>query len=185
MTPTPFHFDGLTWTVLNKRSGVQDEKGVWRRDDDAEVEQLTDSVFAVIEHICKTGAGFMQARQPRQAHDCFVGVLELVPKPLGRWNAVGWALLALGHAHVSQGSWMTARQVLSDAMWSPGVFGNPWAHRLKGQVHLALSERERAIDDLTRAYLGGGRAIFEGAGPEHMALLEQVLEPPPGHISLP
>ncbi len=185
MTPDAFHFEGLTWTVLDRRSGVQDEKGVWRRDDSAEVELLPDSVFAVVHTFCKTGAEAMQAKRPREAHDSFVGVLELVPKPLGRWNAVGWALLALGHTHISQASWNTARQVLSDAMWSPGVFGNPWAHRLKGQVHLALSERERAADDLARAYMAGGRAIFEGAGPECMVLLEQVLEPPPGHNRLP
>ncbi|HJN77244.1 MAG TPA: hypothetical protein QGF58_25185 [Myxococcota bacterium] len=177
MTPPPFQIDGLTWTVLDERSGVQDDKGVWRRDDFGEVEKLDPSVFALVHQCCETGTDFMREEKPKEAHGAFLGVLELVPKPLGRWNAVGWALVALGHVHVIQGSWTTARQVLSDAMWSPGVFGNPWAHRLKGQVHLALSERDRAIDDLARAYMGAGREVFKGAGPECMALLEQVLEP--------
>jgi hypothetical protein len=183
MTPTAYHFDGLPWTVLDARSGVQDAEGVWRRDDEADVECLSDAKFALVRSCCEAGIEFMKTQQPQMAHDSFVGVLEFVTEPVGRWNAVGWALLGLGHVHVSQNSWVTARQALSDAMWSPGVFGNPWAHRLKGQTHLALGERERALDDFTRAVMGGGTEVLKGTGPEVTALLEQGIDKVPSFVT--
>ena len=185
MTPAPFRIYNLTWTILDKRAGVQDGQGVWHRDDDADVPTLDRDVFAAVRKHCNQGEAHMKERHVRQARESFIAAIKLLPEPLGQWNAAGWALLALGHAHVVTNDWQIARQVLSDAMWSPGVFGNPWAHRLKGQVHFALNERDRATDDLCRAYLMAGRDVFEGSGPECMALVEQVLTPPEGQETLP
>ncbi len=185
MTPTDFRIEGHTWTVLDPRSGVQDEQGVWRRDDEAEVELLDERSFFIVQQGCRLAGEHMAARRPRETHKALVTVLEQLPQPIGRWNATGWALLALGHAHVAAKNWDLARQVLSDAMWSPGVFDNPWAHRLKGMVHLELGEHERAAHDLTRAYLGGGRTIFGEHEPACMSVVSDVLEPPEGHVALP
>lgn len=118
----------------------------------------------------------MREQQPEAAQARFAAALRLLPEPIARWNAAGWALLALGHTCVVQSRWDIGRQVLTDAMWSPGVFGNPWAHRLKGEVHLALEERDRAADDLMRAYKGVGHAILEGTAPGCLALIEEILQ---------
>ncbi len=175
MTPTEFQIEGLTWTKLDARSGVQDMRGIWRRDDLADLKQLDDHLFEGVRELCTAGEQHMANREAQKARDCFGQAVVLLPPPRGRWNAAGWALLALAHVHVAVQDWKTARQILSDAMWSPGVFGNPWAHRLKGQVHYALGETERAVDDLTRAYMGAGRPVFEGAGPECLALVDEAV----------
>ncbi len=185
MTPPEFCIEGLTWTVLNPRSGVQSEQGVWVRDDAATVELLDQRTFRVVEQGCRLAGEHMAARRPKEAHICLTTVLGRLPSPLGRWNATGWALLALGHAHFSAKHWDTARAVLTDAMWSPGVFGNPWAHRIKGQVHLELGERDRAADDLARAYLGAGRSIFGETETACMSLVAEVVDPPDGYHALP
>ena len=184
MTPPEFCIKALTWTVLDPRSGVPSEQGVWIRDDYADVEILDQRTFRVVEQGCRLAGEHMAVRRPREAHTCLVTVLERLPGPIGRWNAAGWALLALGHAHFSAKNWDMARAVLTDAMWSPGVFGNPWAHRLKGQAHLELGERDRAADDLARAYLGAGRSIFGETETACMALVAEILEPPPGAHTL-
>lgn len=175
MTPTQFRTEQHPWTVLDARSGVQDPLGIWRRDDQAEVDSLPPEKFAEIEEAGELGGLWMREKKFAKAQARFLAALRLLPEPLGRWNAAGWLLLALGHAAVAQSAWPLARQVLSDAMWSPGVFGNPWAHRLKGQVHFALGEEARAADDLLRAYRAAGHAIMEGTAPGCLTLIEETL----------
>ena len=176
MTPERFQLEPHPWTILDPRSGVKDDLGVWRRDDHAEVALLDPGLFAEVRGLCEFGAQRMRDQGPDDAQVRFKDALGLLPEPLGRWNVAGWTLLALGHVWVAQSRWELSRQVLTDAMWSPGVFGNPWAHRLKGQVHLALGERERAADDLLRAYRAAGHAVLEGTAPGCLALIEETLQ---------
>ena len=53
---------------------------------------------------------------------------------------------------------------LKDAMHCPGTIGNPWVHLLLGRCPLELDD-ERAADELARAYMGGGRALFDELDP--------------------
>ncbi len=175
MTPNKFHIEPFPRTVLDARSGVQSVQGAWYRDDNEDVEVLDSMLFAEVRDQCELGAERMREQQPEAAQALFMAALRLLPEPIGQWNATGWILLALGHACVVQGRWDLGRQVLTDAMWSPGVFGNPWAHRLKGEIHLALGERERAADDLFRAYKAAGHAILEGTSPDCLALIEEII----------
>lgn len=175
MTPDKFRIDRFPSTVLDARSGVPDSLGVWRRDDTAEVETLDPVLFADIMDVSMRGALQMQGQEPLKAQGHFLAAMRRLPEPLGRWNAAGWLLLALGHACVVRADWPLARQVLTDAMWSPGVFGNPWAHRLKGQAHFALQELDRAADDLLRAYQSVGHAILEGTPPGCLTLIEETV----------
>lgn len=176
MTPVKFQIEPFPSTVLNPRSGVQSGHGTWFRDDHEEVELLDPALFAEVNKQCELGAQRMREQKPEAAQALFKAALRLLPEPLGRWNAAGWTLLALGHVCVVQSHWEIGRQVLTDAMWSPGVFGNPWAHRLKGEVHLALDEKDRAADDLLRAYKAAGHAVLEGTAPGCLALIEEKLQ---------
>jgi hypothetical protein len=70
-------------------------------------------------------------------------------------------------------------------MYCPGTIGNPWVHLRLGQVRFELGQLELATDELARAYMGGGRDVFEGQDPKYFELVERVLEPPPGMDRLP
>jgi tetratricopeptide (TPR) repeat protein len=74
---------------------------------------------------------------------------------------------------------------LSDAVQLPGGLGTPFLHLRLGQVRFELNQLERAGDELARAYMGGGRKIFEGEDPKYFTLVEKLLLPPPGHDRLP
>ncbi len=176
MTPEKFCIEPYPCTIVDPRSGVQDGLGVWRRDDEAEVEVLDELLFAELKELCRNAGEHMRDRQAQESQHLLIQALNHLPEPLGRWNVAGWALLALGHVAVTRENWELARSVLSDAMWSPGVFGNPWAHRLKGQTHLALGEQERALDDLMRAYRALGSQILEGLPQECVALVDGKLD---------
>ena len=156
VTPPPFRFDDLTWTVLDDRSGVYADWR-WHRDDVANVPRLDGDTFGRIRDACAWGARHLRAGRHREAHNAFQQVLGWVPSPQVRWNATGYALLALGQVHVCTHRWSSARDILCDAMPCPGVYGNPWAHRLKGVVHFELGQLSQAREELFRAYAGASR----------------------------
>jgi hypothetical protein len=126
----------------------------------------------------------LEAGDTRAAFSAFVGALELVPRPFENWNAAGWLLVAMGECAIRAGDYGRALQPLRDAMHCPGTVGNPWVHLRLGQARLEHKD-ERAVDDLSRAYMGGGRSLFADLDPKYFAVVEKSLEPPPGHDRLP
>ena len=168
-------------TVLDDRSGVPQKNGAFglapagRR-----VDQLPPSTFLNVRAKAAEGERLMAVGQYSQAFHLFLEALDLLPDPRERWNAAGWLLVALGENAVRAGSFTTALAPLQDAMACPGTIGNPWVHLRFGQVRFELGEIERAEDELARAYMGGGRAVFEGQDPKYFAVVERTLLPPPG-----
>jgi len=130
------------------------------------------------------GQRLLEAGERSNAFRAFFAALQLLPQPIENWNGAGWLLVAMGECCVLAGDFARAFQPLRDAMHCPGTIGNPWAHLRLGQCRLEVGD-DRAADELARAYLGGGRALFEDLDPKYFALVEKVLQPPPGHDRLP
>jgi tetratricopeptide (TPR) repeat protein len=110
----------------------------------------------------------------------YIEALELVPEPRTEWEASTWLLTAIGDACFLAGGYPQARNALSDAMLCPGAIGNPFIHLRLGQAQLKLGNEERAADELARAYLKEGVAIFEDEDPKYLAFVKSKLAPPPG-----
>ena len=70
----------------------------------------------------------------------------------------------MGECAIRTGDFAAALAPLKDAMHCPGTIGNPWVHLLLGRCRLELGD-ERAADELARAYMGGGRALFDELDP--------------------
>jgi hypothetical protein len=121
---------------------------------------------------------------PVAAFGSFRAALDLLPAPVENWNAAGWLLVALGEAAIQAGDFARAFPPLKDAMHCSGTIGNPWVHLRLGQCRFELGD-DRAADELARAYIGGGRTMFDGLDPKYFDLVERVLQPPPGHDRLP
>lgn len=92
---------------------------------------------------------------------------------------------AMGDVLFRRKEYDKALDALTDAVGLPGGLGEPFIHLRLGQVQFDLNDLERAGDELARAYMGGGREIFEGEDPKYFALVEKLLQPPPGHDRLP
>jgi len=118
----------------------------------------------------------------RGAVDLFVEAFNLLPEPREQWNAAGWLLVALGENAIRAGSFQTAEGPLTDAMWCPGTIGNPWVHLRCGQMRFELGQQDRAADELARAYMGGGRDIFEGQDPNTSPSWSKCFSPRRGWI---
>jgi tetratricopeptide (TPR) repeat protein len=189
MTPQRFFTTSgqpFAYTRLDRRAGIPHERGCYVMADDGEsVPLLPARLYKEIQAHCHEGERLMTAGNHNKAFHQFLQALDLLPLPREQWNAAGWILVAVGENAVRAGSFQAAEQPLQDAMWAPGTIGNPWVHLRLGQVKFELGDMKRAADELTRAYVGGGREIFEDQDPKYFALVEEVLKPPPGMDQLP
>ena len=66
----------------------------------------------------------------------------------------------------------------------PRWLGEPILHLRLGQCALELGDITKAKDELTRAYMGAGKDIFQDEPPKYFALLRDALVPPAGSNSL-
>ena len=146
--------------------------------------RMSPMVFDEIHALAADGERLLATGDHIGAWNAFRAALELVPEPFEAWNAAGWLLVAMGTTALATNSFEAALAPLKDAMHCPGTIGNPWVHLLLGRARFEV-EDPRAADELARAYMGGGREIFEGLDPKYFALVERVLRPPPGHDRLP
>jgi tetratricopeptide (TPR) repeat protein len=164
-------------TVLDDRSGVETRRDWYELADPGKrVKKLLPKVFAAIKAKAEFAVERMNANDLESALDALQEALELIPEPKQRWNVTGWVLVAFGECFVRQGDFKLAAPPLQDSMICPGTLGNPWVHLRLGQARYELGEMDRAADELTRAYMGGDRDIFEGHDPKYFALLQQVLK---------
>ena len=174
------------YTVLDERAGILQPRGCYQlAEDNQKVPHLEPATFASAQEKALAGQRLTETGDHLGAYHQFIAALNELPEPRSQWNATGWLLLALGENSIRAGNFPAAKAPLADAMWCPGCLGNPWAHLRLGQVRYELNEKDRAADELARAYMGGGREIFEGQDPKYFALVEEVLDPPPGMDRLP
>jgi hypothetical protein len=83
-----------------------------------------------------------------------------VPNPKNDWEASTWILAAIADACFLGGFKTSAREALAYAMTCPEAIGNPFLHLRYGQVLFDAKEHDAAVDELMRAYMGGGTDIF-------------------------
>ena len=178
MTPKRF-FDSeggaFAFTLLDDRAGVRQGGSYAVASDRRKVTRLTSKTYTAIREKAEEGERRMAAGDFRGAFDHFVAALKLLPLPKERWNASAWLLVALGENAIRAGNFEAAEGPLTDAMLCPGTIGNPWVHLRLGQVRFELGQKDRAGDELARAYMGGGREVFEGQDVKYFALVEKVL----------
>lgn len=100
----------------------------------------------------------------------------MIPDPKEDWEASTWIFTAIGEAFFFKAKYVDALQNLQAAVVSPGGLGNPLVHLRLGEVYYELNNLEKAGDELTRAYLGGGREIFELEDPKYVEFLATKIE---------
>jgi hypothetical protein len=61
-------------------------------------------------------------------------------------------------------------------MRCPEAIGNPFIHLRLGQTQFELGNKDRAADELMRAYMGAGAEIFAEEAPKYLEFLGTVAE---------
>lgn len=146
--------------------------------------EMDDQLHRQITSITDEGNALADTNRFPEAAAKFRSALDLVPDPKENWEAATWIYASLGDVLFLQGQYDEAFRAFQHAFRCPGGVGNPFIHLRIGQIHFQRNDMQSAAQDLTLAYMGAGREIFDHEDSKYLDLLKQVLKPPLGQYEL-
>ncbi|UIO42535.1 tetratricopeptide repeat protein [Brevibacillus brevis] len=138
--------------------------------------QLSDSTHAEITSLCKQGDDFVRAGNLEEGKNKYVAALRLLPENHREWEAATWIYVAIGDVHFQMKNYDKAFKCFFNAVQCPEGLGNSYIHLRLGQLYYEQDNHEKAADELTRAYMGAGIAIFMEDDPKYLEFLETKIE---------
>lgn len=138
--------------------------------------QLSDSTHAEITALCKQGDDLVRAGNLEEGKNKYVAALRLLPENHREWEAATWIYVCIGDVHFQMKNYDKAFKCFFNAAQCPEGLGNPYIHLRLGQLYYEQENLEKAADELTRAYMGTGIAIFMEDDPKYLEFLETQIE---------
>lgn len=132
----------------------------------------TATVHERIAELCKEGDALASAGRTEDAKQKYIGALKLLPGEPHQCEAATWIYVALGDIHFRSQHFDKAFKCFYNAVQCPNGLGNPFIHLRLGQLYFEQDRLDKAADELTRAYMGGGINIFMEDDPEYLEFLE-------------
>jgi tetratricopeptide (TPR) repeat protein len=142
--------------------------------------QLSNKIHSAITKLCEEGDELAKQGKDLDAYNKYNEAWELLPEDKENWEASTWILGAVGELQFRNGKFEKALNSYLRAVQCPSGLGNPYIHLRIGQAQFELGNQEGAADNLARAYMGGGKEIFEDGDPKYFAFLKTRLKPPTG-----
>ncbi len=134
--------------------------------------QLSDEMQAEVDRLCAQGDAHADLDRFPDALALYWEAWDLLPEPKIDCDAATWILAAVGDANFLGRDYVAGCDNLSTVMNCPGGIGIPFLHLRLGQCHYELGDQARAIDELLRAYMGGGDALFDDEDPKYRDFLD-------------
>ncbi|WP_447528671.1 hypothetical protein [Vreelandella sp. TE19] len=136
--------------------------------------ELDAQLHQAINAWCALGDQLASTQRYEEAIAEYNKAWSLIPEPKNDWEAATWVLAAIADSCFLAGYNTSAREALEYAMTCPGAIGNPFLHLRYGQVLYELNIKEKASDELIRAYMGGGEEIFSLEDEKYFLFLKTV-----------
>lgn len=140
---------------------------------------LDDNIHAQIKRLCAAGDDLAERQLFSEAVSKYNEALAMLPEPTHQWDAAAWIYTAIGDAFFHSANFPESLMAFTQATNCPNGVGNPFVHLRLGQIQLELGNEIIAADELTRAYMGAGKKIFDGEPPKYFELLRQKIKEPP------
>ena len=137
---------------------------------------LNEKVYSEIVRLSKEGDAFCDNEEYQYAKEKYMLALDLVPNPKRDWEAATWLYIALGDVSFLLKSYNEATEYLFEAINCPDGLGNPFIMlRLGESLFENGGDMNRIKDYLMRAFLLGGKEIFEGEDQKYFSLIEEIV----------
>ena len=136
---------------------------------------LDDQIHAEVVKLSEEGNKSAEVGKYIRAIEKYDEALQLLPKPLERWEASTWLLATIGDAYFLNRSFAEAHPRLQACLRCPGAIGNPFIHLRLGQVCYELENFDCARDNLTRAYMGADEEIFSHDHPKYWKYIREFI----------
>jgi tetratricopeptide (TPR) repeat protein len=133
--------------------------------------QISPQLQAQIDRLCSQGDAEADRARYGAALSAYWAAWDLLPEPKLAQQAATWILAAVGDVNFLGGDFIAGRDNLSTVMHCPGAIGIAFLHMRLGQCQYELGEQDQAVDELRRAWLGGGASLFDDEDPKYTACL--------------
>lgn len=140
--------------------------------------ELPTKIHAEVTKLSAQGDQLAKAGRYDDAIPLYWKAWDILPDPKQQWGAALWLLAAIGDANFGNRDYVACRDNLNSAMQIPGAVGNPFLHLRLGQCQFELGNMGRAADELARAYIPEGKAIFKADDPKYLVFVKSKLKPP-------
>jgi hypothetical protein len=140
--------------------------------------ELPDHLHAQIVALCSRGDESADQGDFSTALEKYWAAWDLLPETKTDWEAATWILTAIGDANFRSGDFEAGRANLSNAMRCPDAIGKPFIHLRLGQCQFETGNLKRAADELARAFLLEGLALFEDEDPKYIEWIKPQLKEP-------
>ena len=137
--------------------------------------EINDDTYLQILELSKLGDFHAEQKDFEKAIEMYQQAFDLVPDPFEAYKASTWLLTVIGESYLFMSDYENARHTLQDAMYCPEAIGNPYIHLRLGQAQFELGNFERSQDEFARAYIMGGKEIFEQENPKYYEYLKTFL----------
>jgi tetratricopeptide (TPR) repeat protein len=172
-------------TASSKSANSSDKENIIKKKGKTKMgKELDSSLYERVTQLSEEGNSLADRVDTPGALKKFNEALELIPEPKTDWEAATWLYASIGDMEFQRGMFEAARTALTEALHCPDGIGNVLIHMRLGQCYFELGDERLAADNLTRAYMGGGREAFEDEDPKYFALIEKILKPPAGQDRL-
>lgn len=141
--------------------------------------ELPTKIHAEVKRLSAQGDLLAKSRRYSDAIPIYWKAWDLMPEPKRDWGAALWLLAAIGDANFSNRDYVACRDNLDLAMHIPGAVGNPFLHLRLGQCQFELGNMGRAADELARAFIPEGKAIFKENDTKYLTFIKSKFKPPP------
>ncbi len=138
--------------------------------------ELPALIHTQIVALCSQGDELVERGDFDAAKQQYIAALRLLPSNPVDWEAATWIYVAIGDIHFRTNHFDKAFKCFYNAVQCPNGLGNPYIHLRLGQLYYEQSNVDKAADELTRAYMGGGLDIFLEDDPKYLEFLETKIE---------
>lgn len=138
----------------------------------AEDSELPEAIYARITALSEEGDALAKQAKYADAITRDRSAMDLLPAPKEKWEACTWLSAAIGDAYFLDKKFVEAKKTLVAGMQCPDAIGNPFLHLRLGQACFETGDKERAADELTRAYMAEGKEIFASEDPKYFGFLK-------------
>jgi tetratricopeptide (TPR) repeat protein len=118
-----------------------------------------------IDRLSESGNSLLEDRRDwRGAVAKWQQALSLLPAPASQWEAWTWLNASIGEAFRVGDALPDAKAALLDAQNGPDGHTNPFILLRLGQTLVDLDEFDKGVEYLLRAYMIGGKDLFDEDG---------------------
>jgi tetratricopeptide (TPR) repeat protein len=108
----------------------------------------------------------------KQAHECILKALEIIPEPKNSYGEATWLYATQGDIYFLTDDYKQALLSFTEAVQCPEGLGNPFIHLRLGECQFECGNMDRSADELIRAYMSEGLEIFELEDPKYFEFLK-------------